>query len=407
MAPRPEARSVIVCILILGITVALHTSAAAGRRPVAVVSLADDPQAEAFANLLGTTLVHHDTLAPLEPGSMIGALVGEFLDESRDTIARAEATRARAEDALASFVFPVAISTAQVGHEALHTVVPTTHAVALYSELSLILAMAKLGEHQQAEAARFFGLVHRLNPGRRLDPALHPPAVVQAFEAARFGRGGTGKLVVKGPGRVWIDGKDRGSPTRPFDLAEGLHVVWLTGFERETVGKQVYVDAGKENVLDLGDAPAPLRMKVQRARLALRNAADPPARAVAIQRLVELLAVRDAVVITVLGGKLIVQTWHDQAEGALLAGFSAHRLAEGEKPLDLLKPLAPPVLAIDLQPRLPPAEPPWYRRRGVQASIAAGVLGAIVGSVMISRSLDDQVGLDSNIVFVPPKMAGQ
>src|SRR5678816_2846228 len=100
MAPPLAARSVILCILcisILGIALGRSTPAEAARRPVAVIALSDDEQAEAYANLLGTTLVHHDTLAPLEPGSMIGALVGEFLDESRDKIAAVEGIRVRAE----------------------------------------------------------------------------------------------------------------------------------------------------------------------------------------------------------------------------------------------------------------------------------------------------------------------
>ncbi len=418
MAPRLEARSVTLCSLILGISMAWTGPADAARRPVAVVALSDDPRAEDLANRIGTELVHHDTLAPLEPGSMIGALVGEFLNESRDQIASAEGTRVRAERALANFVFPVAIATAQVGHESLHTVVPTTHSIALYADLALVLAIAKLGENQQAEAAKFFGLVHRLTPGRRLDPALHLPAVVQAFEAARNGLGGTGKLVVKGPGKIWVDGKDHGLAARQFDLAAGLHVVWLSGSERETVGRQVWVDAGKENVLDLGDAPAPLRVKVQRARVALANAANPEARGVAMRRLTELLSVRDAVVITMsgtrradgtlVGGKLIVQTWHDRVEGALQAGFSAHRLAEGETPLELLLPLAPPVPVIEPRPRGPiVVRKPWYRRRGVQATIAVGVLGAVVGSVMFARSLDDEIGLGRDLTFLPPRMAGQ
>src|SRR6185436_1084386 len=276
MAPRLAARSVTVCILILGLWMTRSAPAAAERRPVVVIALSDDAQAESYANLIGTTLVHHDALAPLEPGSMIGALVGEFVDEYRDKIASAEGTRARAEKALADFVFPVAISTAQVGHESLNTVVPSTYAIGLYADLALILAKAKLGENKQAEAARFFGLVHNLNPGRRLDPALHLPEVVQAFEAARAGRARTGTLAIKGAGKIWIDGKidgkDRGAATRQFELPEGLHVVWLTGDERETIGKQVYVDADKENVLDLGDAPAPPRLKVQRARLKLSRA---------------------------------------------------------------------------------------------------------------------------------------
>lgn len=396
------------CIVILGVWLAKLPRAAAARRPVAVVALSDDAEAEEYANQIGTTLVHHDTLAPLEQGSMIGALVGDLLDESRDRIASAEAARVRAEAELGNFVFAVAISTAQAGHEALHGVVPTTHAIGLYADLALILAKAKLGENKQAEAARCFGLVHQLTPGRRLDPALHLPEVVAAFEAARPVHTRVGKLVIKGSGRVWIDGKDWGVGAHPVELTEGLHVVWLSGFERETVGRQVWVEASQESVVDLGEAPAPRRLMVQRARVLLRNAVDPASRAAAMRRLAELLGVHDAVLITTANTKLIVQTWHDRAEGELLAGFSAHRLAEGEKPLDLLKPLAPPVPLPEPVPTRPVVARPWYLRRGVQASIAAGVVGAIVGSVVLSRALGDgDVGLGQDLTFLPPKMAGQ
>lgn len=415
MPRRLEVRSATLCIATLGVWLGVWTIASApaeaARRPVAVVALSDDAEAESYANLIGTTLVHHDALAPLEPGSMIGALVGEFLDESRDKLASADGTRVRAEAALADFVFPVAIATAQVGHESLHTVEPRTHSVSLYADLARILAIAKLGEGKPTEAAWYFGLVHQLTPGRRLDPALHLPTVVQAFEAARTGKRRPGKLVIKGSGNVWIDGKDLGVTARSIELPEGLHVVWLTGFERETVGKQVYVQPDQETVLDLGAAPAPLRLKVQRARVQLSNAASPAAREVAMRRLAELVAVHDAVVITRnSNGKLSVQTWHDKPEGALQAGFSAPRLADGEKPVDILRSLAPPPKRFADGPSLvrPMSEPPWYRRRGVQASIAAGVLGAVVGTVLLARSLDDgQVGLGRDVVFLPPKMAGQ
>lgn len=433
MAPRPAALPATVCILILGVVLgALPLGAPAAfaapvapagraaratvaqappvtRRPVAVIALADDPQAEALANRIGTTLVNHAVLAPLEPGSMIGALVGEFVNEYRDKIASAEGTRVRAEKALADFVFPVAVSTAQAGHESLHTVVPSTHAVALYSDLALIVAKAKLGESKQAEAARFFGLVHQLTPGRRLDPALHLPEVVAAYEAARTGLAQTGTLVVKGSGRVWVDGKDQDSKTR-FLVPAGLHVVWLTGPDRETVGRQVFVDADRETVVALDEAPASTRLKVQRARLALSNAPDPTARAAAMRRLAELLAVHDAVLITMPAGKLIVQTWHDKAEGDLLPGFSAHRLAEGEEPAELLRPLAPPPRVVrDPGPKaLPEGPKQWYRRRPIQATIVAGVIGVVVGSVLLARKLEDKsVGLDGNTMFLPPGQAAR
>lgn len=404
MAPRLAVRSATLCVAILGAWLAAGGSAEAARRQVAVVALSPDAEAEAYANLIGTTLVHHDTLAPLEQGAMIGALVGPLLDESGDRLAAAKAALGHAEGALGSFVFPMAISTAQGGHEALHAVVPTTESIGLYADLALTLAKAKLGENKQAEAARFFGLVHLLSPGRRLDPALHLPEVVAAFQAAQPVYTRVGTLALKGSGRVWIDGKDLGAVQQPVALTEGLHVVWLEGFERKTVGRQVWVEAGRESVVDLGEAPAPLPLRVQRARLLLHDAVDRDARGAAMRRLAELLGVHDAVLITMPNGKLIVQTWHDREEGELRAGFSAYRLAAGEAPIALLKPLAPPV---PLVAGPPPPPPPWYRRRGVQASIAAGAVSVIVGSVILSRALAGaDVGLGRDITFQPPRMAG-
>lgn len=399
MASRLAVTTAMVCTLIFGGSVA---PAQANRRPVAVVALSDDPRAEALANVLGTTLVNHDTLGPLELGSMIGALVGEFLDENRDQLASAEGTRVRAEKELANFVFPVAISIAQAGHESLHNVVPSTRAVGLYSELALVVGKAKLGEGKAAEAAMFFGLVHQLTPGRRLDPALNVPQVVTAFEAARTRAGAPGQLLVRGSGRLWIDGVDQGVTSKPFDLPSGLHVVWLTGSDRETVGKPVVVEAGKQTVLAIGDAPASQRLKVQRARVALRNAADPTARAVAMRRLADLLAVHDAILISMPAGKLLAQTWHDRADDGVLPGFSAYRLVESEKPRDLLKPLVPPRVAEGAPPPPPPVDKRWYQRRPVQATIAAGVLGVLVGSVLLARALEDHdVPVARDTGFVP------
>lgn len=386
MAFRLAGTTAIVC-MILGVAIA---PARADRRPVAVVALSDDPQAEAFANVLGTTLVNHDTLGPLEPGSMIGALVGEFLDENRDQLASAENILDRSEKALSQYVFPVAISTAQVGHESLYTVVPSTRAVALYSDLAFVIAKAKLGEKKITEAAAFFDLVHQLTPGRRLDSAQHVPDVVAAFEAARVRTHPTGTLVVGGAGRVWIDGVDQGVTAKPLVVPSGLHVVWLTGPDRETRGKQVLVDPGAQTVVAFGDAPASQRLRVQRARVALRNAADPAARATAMRRLAELLAVHDAILISMPAGKLTAQTWHDRSTDGVLPGFSAHRLVEAQKSRELLNPLVPPTQVTTPRPPRPPPEPRWYQRRGVQASLAAGVLAAVVGSVLLARALEDR-----------------
>ena len=80
------------------------------------------------------------------------------------------------------------------------------------------------------------------------------------------------------------------------------------------------------------------------------------------------------------------QTWTDHAPG-----LSAPLPVGNSTPRDLLAPLAPPHVA-DITPPtrhdiiIPPIVeeplPIWYRRRWVQASVAAGVLAAVVGAVL-------------------------
>lgn len=402
------------CTLFLGVSISAAAppppaeppDTASARRQVAVIALDPKPDAEALANTIGSALVNHRTLGPLEAGAMIGALVGEYLDESSDKMAIAEGTRERAEKALADFVFPVAVSMAQAGHESLHTAVPTTRALAIYADLALILGKAKLGENRPAEANRYFALVHLLNPGRRLDPALHVGQVVQAFEASRPSPGqGTGRLVVKGSGNIHVDGKAEGPIKRSFVLAPGLHVVWLSGEDRETVGQQVLIEQGQETAIDLGESPASPRLLVQRVRvrLALHVAGD--ARDEPMRKLAKLLGVHDAVVIVRRGEQLLVQTWHDNTlDRTVLVGFSGLRIAQGEKPADLLKPLAPPPMLRPTGPlavRRDELPRPWYRQRRYQAAVAAGVLAVVVGSVLISDALRDSfVDVDPNTSFV-------
>jgi hypothetical protein len=105
-------------------------------------------------------------------------------------------------------------------------------------------------------------------------------------------------------------------------------------------------------------------------------------------------------------GKLIAQTWHDRTKDEpheLMPGFSAHRLAEPDKPLELLKPLAPPPGPKIEDPGvvIPPIteSPRWYQRRSVQLSVAAGVVAVVVGSILISRALDDKIATDTNPSF--------
>lgn len=393
MSPRLAVATAMVCALVGGAGGGIAT--AQSQRPVAVIVLSDDEPARQLAKDVGNALYGHPTLRPLADQELISELLVRSDEENTNKLRTAEDSRGRAERALAQFAFGTAASEARAGQESLHGAIPNTQVVSLYADLTLAYGTARLGENDLREAGEAFALVHRLVPGRRLDPARYLPEIVQAFEQARPLGPPAGTVVVRGGGRLWIDGKDLGPVgPAPYPLATGSHVVWLSGPDRETAGVKVVVKAGEEVIAELPDAPASIPVKVHRARLALKYAPDPTARGAAMRRLAALLDVRDAVVISSSGGKLIGQTWHDKAEPGLLPGFSAHRLAEPQKAGELLRPLTavvrapPPGLA-----PLPGPAPAWYQRRVVQAGIVAGVVGIVVGSILIARSRDDTVGL--------------
>ncbi len=196
---------------------------------------------------------------------MIGALVGELLDESRDQIAqRRGGPRPRRGRARQLRVPRGDLDRWRGPRGAAHGGADDPR------DRHLRGSRAHAGEGEAGrEQAGGRGAVLRARPpadpsGRRLDPALHLPEVVAAFEAARPVHPRLGKLVDQGLG-AGLDRRQGHGRRRPADGADGgLHVVWLSGFERETVGRQVWVEAGQESTVDLGEAPAQPRLKVQR-----------------------------------------------------------------------------------------------------------------------------------------------
>jgi hypothetical protein len=199
----------------------------------------------------------------------------------------------------------------------------------------------------------------------------------------------TAVIAVTGTGRVWIDGDDVGAAPGDFKVAPGMHVVWLTGTERETRGLRVEdVKAGTPFEAKIDDATVSPRTQLQRARAAFAQASDAAARSSAMRRLAELTAVGDAVLLSSSNGKLIIQYWQDRAPG-----FSALKQVTDETPLELLSPLAPPKPAKERE--LPIVVPPlqtvhWYQqftRHPVwTTAVGIAVLGAIAGGIAISRS---------------------
>jgi hypothetical protein len=176
--------------------------------------------------------------------------------------------------------------------------------------------------------------------------------------------------------------------------------VILTGDDRDTTGVPVTV-GNKPTVAEIEDSPASAGLQVARARLALSKAvstADDAARAGAMRELADQLGVGDAVLISKRpDGKLQFETWRDRAPG-----FSPPQLYVSQKPEVLLEGLAPasvqPKPPVEdprtsaggiTKPLVPQPEQPWYERRWVQASCAAGLAAVIVATILIARRTED------------------
>ncbi|NVB81278.1 MAG: hypothetical protein HOV81_22975 [Kofleriaceae bacterium] len=396
MAPGLPAKMAIVCA-VLAIAAAGEGRARAERRPVAVVSLSEDADASLLANDLYRALVNHPELQPLPDLLFNPALQGPFFGtvgakEFDDQLARARLARSDADAALklARPDFRTAESAARRGTQALGEVAPTSEMLALYADLVFDLGQAQLIQGKSKDANESFTLVHRLDPSKRPDPARYLPEIIDAYNATAPKGGRLAKLLVKGMGRVWIDGiEQKLGANNMFEVDEGLHLVQLTGPEREPRGELVHVPQAAE--IEIAPALATEDLKVKRARVALAQVQDPVSRASAIRRLAQLLHVNDAVVIwRSPQNKLLVQTWRHPEPG-----FSAIKEHGNEKALDLLAPLAPPreVEPIETDPVVPPilVEKKWYQKRWVKASAVASVL-AIAATVVFVSTRDRMLG---------------
>jgi len=355
--------------------------AAITRHPVAVIDLTNDPAVRDVAYRVLELLSSHADLAP--PSVSDGAaLVDRLPPEDEQRISDARRKLLSAVKNLAQRSFREAAIDAVEGQEALWRVTPGSTAygraaLTLYADLELALGQSRLGEQKDAEAREAFALTLRLDPSRTLDDRRYVPEVIQTFEAARAVQPELGKIVVRGTGRVWIDGEEVGAAPGEFPAPLGRHVVWLTGMLRETAGKEVVVTASRPGDATILDGPLTRPQKVVRYRVALAQAQDPAARAIAMTALAGFVNVHDAILLSSVNGKLVWQTWRDREPG-----FSEIRELGRDRPAEIVRSLAPPhpissAPGMVKRVELPP--PVWYRRRAVQLGLAATVAAAVVG----------------------------
>jgi hypothetical protein len=388
MAPGLVARVALVCAVI-----AIAQPAHAQRRPVAVVDLtAEGPATQLATDLYGALLNHH-ALSPLGIPSFNAALQGTFEDEDAPHLQAARRAKDQSEDYLAQLDDNNAAKAARAGMAELAFVQPTPEMLGLYAELAFAYGQALIGLRKPNDASLAFQLAHRLDPSRRPDPTRFQPNVVQAYQAASNKPAVVAKLDVKGDGRVWIDGVELGPTGKPFETSEGMHLVQLTGPNRETRGEQVVIQ--QAGAVQIAPAPVTKELEIRRARIVLSRARDASERASAMKRLAKLLGVGDAVLIARVDGRLTVQTWRDREPG-----FSARVVHEKQEPIELLVPLAPakPDVKPEPVPDPPPlvVETPWYQKNWVRASIAGGVVAGIVGAIIYARR-DQMVGIYPDI----------
>lgn len=406
MLPGLPARVVVVCTLLCGIA-----TARADRRSVAVIDMSGEAVTENLARELYSVLFAHPELQPLLDASLAAALYGDFSDDDRGTVEnRLKPRLGVAEQLLARFDFSAALQTALDGQAELLKLAPHAEAFRVFSQFAFVEAQALLGmPRQAAEAPRAFLLAHRLDPTFAPDPARYLPDIVQAFDAAKRW-GGRGTVVIAGSGKLYIDGRDEGSAPAELTLDAGPHVIWLTGDERITAGREILVEANKKLTVEIADQPVDLLLKVRRARADLKNASDATSRAAAMTKLALLLGrdrpIQDAVLLTASNGKVVYQTWTLVRRPNVAPGFSALKEYKGAtpdaspKPVDVLTALAPP--RVKFVPEEHQFDKPvvderrWYQRRSWQATIVVGAIATVVASYYIYKGMRDD---DFTVVY--------
>jgi hypothetical protein len=389
----PQVRRAAACV-VAAAALLVAGPARAERRPVLVVDGTPDGAGAEAVSALEAQLAREDALGPAA-FDIVDAL-------RRPTVpaetweADANAALAEARAALTRFGYREAADRAHGALDRLAVFAERPAARKLLADLALIEGQALIGAGDGERGAIAMRLVHRLDPGRTIDPARYLPEVVTAYVAAGRSAAATGELQLTAPGaaELLVDGVAVGGEPRVVALVPGPHLIAARGEAIVSVGRRVDVPDGQAMRVDLVPRVAPLPVRVTRVMTRLRTATGDATLADAVATLLALAQARDAVIVV-------------RGEAGLATRLFTARRGLGppralEEPARVMAPLRPLVVK-PVGPPLPPPPPPepWYRQRWGKTTIGVGVgvvLAGIVTAMFVrdpgSSSYDGGLGVD-------------
>jgi hypothetical protein len=241
-----------------------------------------------------------------------------------------------------------------------------------------------------------FLLVHRLSPGRTLDPGRYPPEIVKAFAAAAV-TGASGRITIEATGatEVLVDGVvvSDGGAVDNLPVPVGPHIITVRGWRFVSEGRRVEALPGKTIVVGFQLVEAPLDVRLGRARDRLVEATDDGERTIAIRDLLSSIkSSRHAVVVVREGGdagELAVRLFTDQG------GLGPPRVVGDDVAgaIAPLRPLKPPPRGngngkgtpgggIGGGGREVPPTQPWYTTSWFKAT--SGTIAGVAAVVLIT-----------------------
>ena len=292
-----HVRGAIACVVALAALLAALASASAERRPVLIVDATADGSGADAVRELEAQLAREDALGSvaLDVVAALQRQAPPVDDWQGELTAALDATRAE----LGRFGYREAADRAHGALDRLARLADIPAARKQLAELALLEGQALVGAGAADRAALTLRLVHRLDPGRTLDPARYLPEVVVAYLAAGRQASASSEVHIAAPGaaEVLVDGVVVGREPVVLDVGPGAHLISARGEAIVTTGRRIDAPVGQAVRVDLVPLVAPLPVRVARILARLRSAPDDPALADAVATLLGLANARYAVVV--------------------------------------------------------------------------------------------------------------